>query len=109
MLEPLLGSQDAEKALMYLYCLDEGYAREMARTWGVTPSAVQNQLRRLEMAGVVYGRSLGRTRLYRLNPRYPFLAELKALLGRALAFYPEDERQKLVMTRRRPRLAGKPL
>jgi DNA-binding transcriptional ArsR family regulator len=94
---------------MYLYCLGEGYPREVARVWDATPSAVQKQLLRLETAGVVYSRSLGRTRLYRLNPRYPFLTELKALLGAALAFYPEEERQKLVMTRQRPRLAGKAL
>lgn len=64
---------------------------------------------RLENAGVLYSESLGRTRLYRLNPRYPFLRELKALLSKALVFYPEEERQALLMARQRPRLAGKPI
>lgn len=109
MLEPLLGSQDAERALLYLYCLGEGYPRQMARTWGSTFSAMQKQLERLEAAGVVYSRRLGRTRLYRFNPRYPFLAELQTLLERALTFYPEAERQALLMPRQRPRVAGKPL
>jgi DNA-binding transcriptional ArsR family regulator len=109
MLEPLLGSRDAEKALIYLYCLDEGYAREIARSLGSTFSAMQRQLGRLEVAGVIYGRLVGRTRLYRFNPRYPFLAELKALLAKALTFYPEGERQVFLMSRRRPRMGGKPI
>jgi DNA-binding transcriptional ArsR family regulator len=70
---------------------------------------MQKQLARLEAAGVVYSRRLGRTRLYRFNPRYPFLAELQTLLARALTFYPEAERQGLLMERQRPRMAGKPL
>jgi DNA-binding transcriptional ArsR family regulator len=109
MLEPLLGSQDAEKALMYLYCRGEGYPREIARACASTLSAMQKQLARLEGAGIVYSRTLGRTRLYRFNPRYPFMAELRALLEKALAFYPESQRQALLMARQRPRRAGKPL
>ena len=109
MLEALLGSQDAERALMYLACREEGYPRRMARETGATFSALQTQLRQLEDAGVVYSESLGRTRVYRFNPRYPFLGELKALLAKALRFYPEAERASLLMSRKRPRLAGKPL
>jgi DNA-binding transcriptional ArsR family regulator len=109
MLEPLLGSQDAEKALVYLYCRGEGYPRQMARDCDSTLSAMQKQLERLENGGVVYSRDLGRVRLYRFNPRYPFLAELRALLEKTLQFYPESERQALVAARERPRRAGKPL
>ena len=109
MLEPLLGSQDAERALMYLNCLGAGYARQMARAFGATPSSIQKQLSRLEGAGILYSESVGRSRLYRLNPRCPFLRELRALLDKALAFYPDDEREALLMTRQRPRLAGKPV
>ncbi|OVE74799.1 transcriptional regulator, partial [bacterium E08(2017)] len=54
-------------------------------------------------------RSEGRTRLYRFNPRYSFLKELKALLSKALSFYPEDERETLTIVRRRPRRKDKPL
>jgi len=109
MLEPLLGSQVAEKALMYLYCRGEGYPRQMARDCAGTLSAMQKQLDRLENGGILYSRNLGRVRLYRFNPRYPFLAELKALLEKALLFYPADERQSLLTARERPRRAGKPI
>jgi len=54
-------------------------------------------------------RSVGRTRQFEINPRYPFLRELKSLLDRALTFYSAEERERLVMNRRRPRRAGKPL
>lgn len=30
------------------------------------------------------------------NPRYPLLEELKALLEKALTFYPEEERERLL-------------
>lgn len=52
-------------------------------------------------------RMVGRTRLYVFNPRYAFLAELKALLEKALSYYPAEEQEKLLMNRRRPRRRGK--
>ena len=71
-------------------------------------STIQNQLDKLELGGILAGTTNGRTRLYTFNPRYAFLKELKQLLEKALSFYPEDEREKLVMERRRPRRRGKP-
>lgn len=109
MLEPLLGSQAAEKVLVYLYGLDEGYPRQIARFWNAPFSPIQKQLERLEASGVLYSRQVGRTRLYRFSPRYPFLKELNALLAKALTFYPESQRRALLVPRRRPRRAGKPL
>jgi len=51
----------------------------------------------------------GRTRVFEFNPRYIFLPELKALLEKAFSFYPQEERNRLQMVRRRPRRTGKPL
>ncbi|MDP2975723.1 MAG: hypothetical protein Q8N45_05855, partial [Anaerolineales bacterium] len=70
---------------------------------------IQKQLEKLELGGVLVCRTAGRTRLYTFNPRYPFLNELKSLLEKALSFYPEEERENLVMVRRRSRRRGKPL
>ncbi|MBI2330848.1 MAG: hypothetical protein HYU84_01485 [Chloroflexi bacterium] len=56
----------------------------------------------------VHSQGVGRTRLYTFNPRYPFLRELLALLEKALAFYPREEQERLLMNRRRPRRKGKP-
>ena len=109
MLEPLLGSKNAERVLMFIYTRDEGYIREIAKFFGSDPDSTQKQLVKLESGGVLVSKTVGRTRLYTFNPRYPFLNELKKLLEKALQFYPEDMRSKLIMNRRRPRRNGKPL
>lgn len=109
MLEPLFGSRNRERVLLYLYCRDSGYAREMARYYGSDLDPIQRQLERLELGGVVAAQPAGRTRMYVLNPRYPFLPQLKALLERSLQFLDDTERARLTDGRRRPRRAGKPL
>ena len=107
MIEALLGSKNAERVLIYLFSREEGYAREITRFFDTDLKSVQKQLNRLETGGVLVSREVGRTRPYTFNPRYPFLNELKALLEKALSFYPEKERDELVMNRRRPRAKGK--
>ena len=109
MLEPILGSKNAERVLMFILARDQGYTREIARFSGADPDSVQKQLVRLELGGLLVSKSEGRTRLYRFNPRYSFLKELKALLNKALTFYPQDEQERLTVVRRRPRRKGKPL
>ena len=109
MLEGLFGTVNRERVLLYLFARDEGYPREVAKFYGTDLRSIQNQFEKLEVGGVLYSRLLGNTRLYCFNPRYPFLEELKGLLEKALTFYSEDERERLVMGRRRPRRKGKPL
>ena len=109
MLEPLLGSTNAERVLVFILARNEGYAREIARFFDADADSIQKQLARLESGGVFWSQSAGRTRLYSFNPRYPFLKELRALLEKALVFYTEAERLRLLMNRRRPRRHGKPL
>lgn len=109
MLENLLGSINRERILIFIYSRDEGYAREIARFFKTNLDPIQKQLERLEAGGILYSRSVGKTRMYALNPRYPFLNELRILLEKSLSFYPEEERERLTMVRRRPRRKGKPL
>ncbi len=109
MLEPLLGSTHAEYVLIFLLARDEGYPTEIARFFEANLYGIQKQLDRLEAGGVLVSRKVGRTRVYTFNPRYPFLNELKALLEKALTFYPEETREQLLYNRRRPRRRGKPL
>lgn len=107
-LEPLLGSTNAERVLIFILARDEGYTRQIARFFEADPDSIHKQLSRLEEAGILVSRPVGRTILYQFNPRYPFLEELKSLLEKALEFYPEEERDRLLMNRRRPRGRGKP-
>lgn len=109
MLEPILGSSSSEKVMMFLFARGEGYAREIARFFAADLDPIQKQLAKLEAGGVLVSRLAGRTRLFRLNPRYPMIDELRALLEKTLQFYPDDIRERLLMDRRRPRRRGKPL
>ncbi len=108
MLEPILGSRNRERVLIYLKAREEGYAREIARFFDTDLSPIQDQLEKLESGGVIVSKEAGRTVLYTFNPRYPFLQELKTLLDKALGFYPAQLRTQLLMNRRRPRRRGKP-
>ena len=109
MIEVLLGSKNAERVLLYIFTRDEGYAREIASFYETDLKPIQMQLDKFEKGGVLVSRSIGRTRPYEFNPRYPFLNELKALLEKALSFYPIAEQQEFQLNRRRPRARGKEL
>lgn len=109
MIETLLGSKNAERVLIYVFAREEGYAREIASFYQTDLKPIQLQLDKFEKSGVLVSRSVGRTRPYVFNPRYPFLKELKSLLEKALSFYPQEERDELMMNRHRPRARGKTL
>jgi len=108
MLEPLLGSESSERVLIFILGRDEGYATEIARFFNTKLYSIQKQLDKFELGGVLISTTAGRTRLYKFNPRYPFLTELRLLLTKALSYYPDDVRERLLMNRRRPRRRGKP-
>ena len=107
MLKPILGTQDVERALIFTLARGEGYAKEISDFFDANPTGIRRQLAQLEEGGVLISNRRGKTLLYAFNPRYPFLAELQALLTRALDFYPEELRQALLNQRRRPRRQGK--
>ncbi len=86
MLEALLGSEIREGVLIFLFNRKEGYAREISRFYNTDLNQIQKQLERLETGGILYSRNIGKTRLYSLNPRYPFLTELNALLAKVVSY-----------------------
>ena len=93
MIEVLLGSKNAERVLIYIFTRDEGYAREIASFYKTDLKPIQMQLDKFEKSGVLVSRSIGRTRPYEFNPRYPFLNELKALLEKRFRFTPQKSRK----------------
>ena len=109
MLASLFGSVNIERVLIYLTGRDRGYARQIARFFHAPLNPVQNAMEKLEAAGVLVSRFVGRTREYEFNPRYPAYVEMTALLKRALSLYPAKLRHELLLTRSRPRRKGKPL
>lgn len=109
MLANLIGSVNKERVLVYLAGRRRGYAREIARFFNSPLFPVQNAMEKLEAAGVLVSRSVGNTREYEFNRRYPARSELNALLERALSLYPSRMRDKILLSRTRPRRKGKPL
>jgi hypothetical protein len=109
MMEGLFGNVTIEKILFTLFVFGESYPLGMAKTFKVAVNRFQQQLKRLEDAGIVASRLLGRVRIYSFNPRYPFLAELNALVAKAYKFLPEKEKEAYYSGRTRPGRAGKPL
>ncbi len=86
MLEKLLGSINRERVLAYLVARGEGYARGIADFFDTNLRNIQLQLDNLESGGILVSRRVGRTRLYEINPRYPLLNELTAIIDRWLLF-----------------------
>ena len=102
------GSKSRTWVLLALRLLEESYARELSRLLEIPLNAVQQALSGLERDGLVAGRPAGRTKLYRLNPRYFSRTELERYLSRLLE--PENElRERAESLRRRPRGTGKPI
>ena len=108
LLDPLLGSENRERILVFLQAREEGYATEIARFFMTDLSPIQDQLEKLEAGGVLVSRRVGRTVVYKFNPRYALLKELQDFLEKAITFYPEDMQENLLRNRRRPRRRGKP-
>jgi hypothetical protein len=109
MLEGLFGNIIIEKILFTLFVYGEGYPLGMAKTFKQPVNRFQQQLKRLENAGIIVSRLLGRVRVYTFNPRYSFLEEIKALIAKAFEYIPEKEKGAYYKKRTRPRRAGKPL
>lgn len=109
MLEQVFGNKTNERVLLYLAAYDDGYGRAMSKTLGLPLTAIQRQLRRLEMSNVLVSRLVGRTRVYSWNPRNPIVKPLRSLLSDTLKYLPESEQAPFYRERRRPRRAGKPL
>jgi DNA-binding transcriptional ArsR family regulator len=101
------GGQARTRVLLALRLLDESYPRELARVLGRPLSGVQMALRGLERDGLVAGRTAGRMRLVRLNPRYFAREELQRYLL-TLAGADAVLQNRVAEMRRRPRNAGKP-
>ena len=108
MLESLFESEKKEKILFFLYSHEEGYAREIARTFRFNLNTVQNQLQKLERHGILYSRIQGKVRIFKFNPRYPFKKELEALLKKAMMHLPEHEVRKYYWPRIQLKRVEKP-
>ncbi len=104
----LFGSESAAKTLLYIANYKKGYCAEIARTYGVSPTVIQNQLDKFEQNGVLVAINVGRSRVFEINPRYVFKKDLLSMLSTALEVMPREEVKKYYRNRQRPRRKGKP-
>lgn len=102
------GSLTRTRVLLALRLLDQSYPRELARLLDVSLSTVQKAVRSLETDQLVAGRSVGRTRVFQLNPVYFARTEMEAFLAR-LVEADDALKERVGRLRRRPRRTGKRL
>lgn len=108
-LDAVFGSRSATQTLLFLQNYGEGHARRIAATFGVSPTAIQRQLRRLEAEGLLVSRMAGNTRIFTWNPANPTAADLRLLLEAELGRLPSEVSQQCFRQRQRPRRTGKPI
>jgi len=104
----LLG-ETATKVLLYLHRFNESYATEIANHFSMSQQAVMYQMDKLEKYSILKSRLVGKTRLYRINPRYVLRKGLRNLLEEALLYMPNEEKALYYRKRTRPRTKGKQL
>jgi DNA-binding transcriptional ArsR family regulator len=102
------GGRTRTETLIVLRLLEESFVREIGRLLERPASGVLKALRTLEEDGLVAGRTRGRTRVFRLDPRYFAYDELRKYLER-LAEAEPALREQLARLRLRPRKTGKRL
>jgi DNA-binding transcriptional ArsR family regulator len=103
----IFGSKMRTVLLMLVAVLEETYPAELSRYLGSSISSVQRTLDKIEDDGLIASRPRV-VRAVTLNPLYPAVKELRALLLRLADGYPEYRRLK-ESRRLRPRRRNKPL
>ena len=108
-LEAVFGNRTAAGVLLFVENYESGYASRIAQTYAMPVSVVQDQLRKLEAAGVLVSRTVGRTRVFEFNPRNPTARRLREFLAAELKALPKGIQKEYFRQRQRPRRTGKRL
>ena len=106
-LDAIFGNRTAASVLLYLQNYYSGYASRIAKTYAVPVSIVQDQLIKLELAGVLVSEKVGRTRVFEFNPRNPTSRRLREFLAAELRALPNEITREYFRDRKRPRRTGK--
>lgn len=104
-----LFGETVSRTLLYIARFGDSYPTEIANNFSMNLRRVQYGMEKLEDAGILKSRLIGKTRMYRINPRYVLRNELLNLLQKALEYLPEEETESNYTERRRPRTKGKTL
>lgn len=102
----LFGSESAYQVLMYLENYENGYASQIAKTYGTSLNQIQNQLNKFEQLGLLVSRKEGTARVFYFK-QSPVTDSLRVFLNSMLEHLPKSTVQKYYRDRRRPRRHGK--
>lgn len=102
----LFGSESAYQVLMYLENYENGYASQIAKTYGTSLNQIQNQLNKFEELDLLVSRKEGTARVFYFK-RSPVTDALRVFLSSMLEHLPKNTVQKYYRDRRRPRRHGK--
>ena len=82
---PIFRSKEQARLLseLFLYATEALSLSHLAERTGVSPSGVHKEVARLESAGLVVSRRVGRTRLVSANQDSPFHGDLRSLVTKA--------------------------
>ena len=109
MLDEIFGNRTVERIYLHLFHYGEIHARGLSSDYKTSVAPFVGQLNRLESAGLLVSRTIGRSRIYQFNPKSPFTNLIKKIVEIAYESMTLSEREKLFQTRRRPRRKGKPI
>jgi len=115
-LETIFGSRTAAYVLLYIQSRGSAYATQVADTFDMRITAVQQQLRKFENEGVLVSYTVGRTRVFEFNPTGATVRNLQQFLSSELEFIaseksgiPREVYRQYFSHRQRPRRTGKSL
>ncbi len=82
----ILGSKTRSSILKIFFddSQKEYYLRQLEALTGYSVGNVRREMLRLEADGIFQARDIGRTKLYRLNKRYPLYKELKNIIRKTI-------------------------
>jgi len=109
MLRNIFGTKTTELALLHLFHYGEIHPSGLAKDINISLSSVQNQLAKLEEAGVLASKLVGKTRVYSFNKKSPLTQPLMELVKVVHDSLSLEDKKRVFKSRKRPRRPGKPI
>lgn len=107
MLAKIFGNQTLAYIYLNLFHYGEIYSAMLEKNTGIGSRAILNQLNKMEDAGVLVSRQVGRTRLYQFNPKNPFVKPIKEIIHITYSNMNIKMKEQIFKERMRPRAKGK--
>lgn len=107
MLEKLFGNETLAFIFLNLYHYGEVYSALVEKNTGIASRPILNQLNKMEEAGILVSRLIGRSRLYQFNPKNPVTKPLNEILKITYSNLNIKMKEKMFKERMRPRAKGK--